>query len=109
VPVDTVAIGTAKGSVTQLETVAGVRAPATLPVPAQPRTMRQLAAQTSGIAFTASSIRSPADRQRVYESFHAFTTSSRRTENLGWIAAGIALAFMLAGAAVSGLEVGRLV
>jgi Ca-activated chloride channel family protein len=109
VPVDTVVIGTAKGSVTQVETVAGVRAPATLPVPAQPGAMRALAAQTSGIAFTASSLRSPLQRQRVYENFHAFTTSSRRTDSLGWVAAGIALVFMLAGAAVSGLEIGRLV
>ncbi len=109
VPVDTVAIGTAKGSVTQLETVAGVRARATLPVPAQPGTMRMLAAQTSGIAFTASSLRSSANRQRVYERLHGFTSSSRRTDSLGWVAAGIALMFMLAGAAVSGLEAGRLV
>jgi Ca-activated chloride channel homolog len=109
VPVDTVAVGTRKGTVTQVETVAGVRAAATLPVPAQRETMRMLAAQTSGIAFTASSLRSPLERQRIYANVRPFTTSTRRTESLGWVAAGIALVFMLAGAAVSGFEVGRVV
>jgi Ca-activated chloride channel family protein len=109
VPVDTVAIGTAKGTVTQPETVAGVPTTAVLPVPAKPGTMKMLAAQTSGVAFTSSTLRVPAEQRKVYEHLRVSTTSSRETQSLSWIAAGVALVFMLGGAAVSALELGRVV
>jgi Ca-activated chloride channel family protein len=109
VPVDTVALGTANGSVIQPETVAGVRTAATLPVPAEPQAMRMLAAQTSGIALTPSSLSSPAEIRKVYENLDAFTTTSRQTDSLSWIAASVAFVFMLGGAALSAFELGRLV
>jgi Ca-activated chloride channel homolog len=109
VPVDTVAVGTAKGTVTQPETVAGVPTTAVLPVPAKPGAMKMLAAQTSGVAFTPSTLRVPADQRKVYEHLRAATTSSRETQSLSWIAAGVALVFMLGGAVVSALMIGRVV
>ncbi len=107
VPVDTVAVGTARGSVTQPVVVDGVHAANTIAVPAHPSTLRTISKETSGLFFAASALRSAAPLAGVYRSLHTFSTSTRKTRNLSPLTAAAALVLLLGGLGLSGLWFGR--
>ena len=92
VPIDSVAVGTRKGVVTQPVVVDGVHATHQIAVPAEPAVMRALARQTSGFFFDASKPSSLAQLDKVYEPLDAFPVSTHRTRSLDAVTAALALA-----------------
>ncbi len=108
IPVDTVAFGTSKGVVTQPVKLNDLETSAVFPVPVAPATLATLAQQTGGTFFQGSAVaESPTQLKAVYKNLHSNTASGRRTHALDTAATGVALAFILAGLALSGLWFGR--
>jgi Ca-activated chloride channel family protein len=108
IPVDAIAIGTPKATVTQPVKVGGQLFSNQIPVPVDPTTLEQVSRQTGGTFFKGSSLtQSAAPLRKVYENLRSYTTAGRRTHPLSAPAAAVALAFMLAGIVLSGLWFGR--
>jgi Ca-activated chloride channel homolog len=104
IPVDTVAIGTPKGVVTQSVKVQGVPVSTQIPVPVQLSTLRMLSQQTDGSSFRAASVlESPAPMTEVFRNLHSSSSPGHRTADLSAVAAGVGLALMVAGIVLSGL------
>ncbi len=108
VPVDTIAVGTRSGSVTQASNAGGRRTSSLIPVPVQPTTLRTLSQQTGGLFFDAGPVaRAPSALAGVYEGLRSHTTPTGRTHELSTAAAEIAFGFILAGVVLSGLWYGQ--
>jgi Ca-activated chloride channel family protein len=108
IPVDTVAFGTPKGTVTQPVKLNDLELSAVFPVPVDPTTLQTLAQQTGGTFFEGSAVAAaPAQMKTVYRNLHSNIASGHRTHALDTPATGVALAFILAGLALSGLWFGR--
>jgi Ca-activated chloride channel family protein len=108
IPIDSIAVGTSKATVTQLVKIDGQLFPNQIPVPVDPTTLRQVSRQTGGTFFTAASLaQSAAPLKKVYENLRSYSSPGRRTHELSTPTAGVALVFMLAGIALSGLWFGR--
>jgi Ca-activated chloride channel family protein len=108
IPVDTIAFGTSKGSVTQPVKLNDLETSAVFPVPVQPTTLRTISQATNGTFFDSEAVAgSPSDLKVVYKNLHSNTARGHRTHELNGPATAIALAFILAGLALSGLWFGR--
>jgi Ca-activated chloride channel family protein len=108
IPVDTIAIGTARGVVTQPVRLPTGRTTTQIRVPVHPATLRRIAAETKGRFFEADRVvRSPDALTDSYASLNRYAPAERTTKDLSRLAAGIALVLMVAGITVSGLRLGR--
>lgn len=112
VPVDSVAIGTSKGTVTQPITVDGFKATTTIPVPVASTALTTIAKQSAGISLQASSAGQVAaltkPLRKVYEGLGPPVLTVHRTDQLSVPAGAIALVFVLSGIVVSTISFGRL-
>jgi len=107
VPVDTVAVGTPNGVLTQPVKVDGIAFTSQNQVPVDPAILRQVSRQTSGTFFDAASLaRSTAPLTAVYRNVGPHASPGRRTDELTGAAAAVALVFILGGIAVSRLWFG---
>ena len=108
IPVDTVAFGTAKGSVTQPVKLNDLETSAQFPVPVDPVTLRTVSQQTNGTFFEGTDVaQSPDALKVIYKNLHSNTARGHRTHELNGDATAAALVFILAGLALSGLWFGR--
>ena len=108
VPIDTVAVGTSRGVVTQPVKVNGVRTSVQIPVPASPQTLQTLSKQTGGRFFdAAAAAQRPALMRGFYDDLHPHTAPIATTRALSAAAGGLALLFIAGGVVVSGLWFGR--
>ena len=108
VPVDSIVVGTDKGSVAQRLKVGFVHQLKQVPVPVQPGTLRMISHQTQGSFFEASAAASDPTRLDVISrSLQRHTVAGRRTRGLAGDAALLAIVSILGGAAVSGFFLGR--
>jgi Ca-activated chloride channel homolog len=108
IPVNTIAVGTPGGSVTQQVTVNGTSIPTQIPVPVDPVTLKQISAQTSGRYFEATSPRSLAGLTSVYQSLRPRPAPAHKKQELAALAAGAALLVIFGGIVVSGFWLGRI-
>ncbi len=108
VPVDAVAVGTPKGLVTQPATVNGVKTTNEISVPVQPTTLQLVSQQAHGRFFDAAAVaKSPSLLDGVWTNLRSYSAPVPKTRDLSAIAAGAALALILAGIGLSGLWFGR--
>jgi Ca-activated chloride channel homolog len=108
VPVDTVAVGTPRGVVTQPVQLSTGRTTTQIRVPVHPATLRTIASQTKGRFVDADTVaRSPGALTDTYAQLNAYAPQERRTRDLSAVAAAAALALLVAGVCVSGLVLGR--
>jgi Ca-activated chloride channel family protein len=108
VPIDSIVIGTSKGTVAQRLKVGFVRQLKKVPVPVQPATLRTISRQTQGSFFTASAVASdPARLDVIAKTLQRHIVATKRTRPLAGDAALLGLVAILAGATVSGLLLGR--
>jgi Ca-activated chloride channel homolog len=108
VPVDTIAVGTGAGTVTQRSNTGRRQTSTQIAVPVQPITLRALSRQTGGLFFEAASVaRTPSALSGVYEGLRSHTSPTGRTHELSTAAAAVALGFILAGVVLSGLWFGQ--
>jgi Ca-activated chloride channel family protein len=108
IPVDTVAFGTSRGTVTQPVKLNDLETSAVYPVPVQPLTLQSVSQQTGGTFFEGDAVAAdPTLLKTVYSNLHTTTARGHRTHELNEAATGVALAFILAGLALSGLWFGR--
>jgi Ca-activated chloride channel family protein len=104
VPISTVALGTARGMLVRKLAQPGQTE--RIPVPPAPNALKALAQQTQGTFFQAHS----ADQlKKVYEDLGHRLLKQRERREVTVVATGAALAFMLVGAALSGVWFRRLV
>jgi Ca-activated chloride channel homolog len=109
IPVDTVAVGTPRGVVTQPVQLAVGRTTAQIRVPVHPATLRTIASQTKGRFFDADTIEGArAALTDTYAQLNEYAPQKRTTRDLSAVAAAAALALLVAGICVSGLALGRL-
>jgi Ca-activated chloride channel homolog len=107
VPVDTVAMGTRKGTVTQPIRIGG-KEKQTYPVPVQRTALRMIAKGSGGTAFDGISVaQSPTPLSSVYAGLNSYSTAGRRSSELSAAVTAVALILLLAGIVVSGLWFGR--
>jgi Ca-activated chloride channel homolog len=111
VPVDTVTVGTAEGTVTQAMTVDGFDTRVKLAAPADPVAMQSIATTAAGNAYTVTSA-SQADAvgAKVASVDHGLAASSmkqHRVQELSALLGGLALVLIVSGFVVSGLWFGR--
>lgn len=105
IPVDTVAVGTRTGVVTQTVKLNDLVSTVQLPVPVQPATLRAISQQTGGRSFAGDV---PAQSLvRPFGNLQAHASRGHRTQELSAAAGGAALLAMLAGFVVSGVWFGR--
>jgi Ca-activated chloride channel homolog len=97
VPVYTVALGTASGTISSRSASGAVRQ---VPVPPDPQTLAQVASRSGGQAFTAADA---GKLQRVYRRLGSQVATERRKREVSGLAAGGALV-LLAGAAAASLR-----
>jgi Ca-activated chloride channel family protein len=110
VPVDTVAIGTSHGTVTQLDRVSGFPTPIVIPVPVDSDTLRTLSKQTDGRFFEATAVeRSPSALDAVYRGLQSYALPTHALDDLSAFSAGVGIVFAAIGAILSGLLYGRIV
>jgi Ca-activated chloride channel family protein len=110
VPVDTVAIGTTRGTVTQLDRVSGFPTPIVIPVPVDSNTLNTLSAQTRGHFFDAQTVeRSPSVLGVVYRGLQSFVVADHAVEDLSALSAAVGIAFVAVAVVLSGLLYGRIV
>ncbi len=111
IPVDTIAIGTPRGLVTQPVRVADFRAHLTIPVPVDAVTLKAISQRSEGSFFQAGSPAQlaalPKQLTPVFDSLSAPIQASDRTQALTAAAGVAALVFILAGIVLSGLWFGR--
>jgi Ca-activated chloride channel homolog len=109
VPVDSVAIGSRHGSVTQLDRVSGFLTPIVIPVPVDPSALMTLSSQTGGHFFEAAAVqRSPAALRAVYLGLQSYGLSIHDLDDLSAFTAAVGIAFVAVGVAISGLLFGRI-
>ncbi len=106
IPIDTISVGTPNGIVSQVIPLTnGQTAIQKLPVPVDSIALQEVSQVTNGMFFEAGS----ATRlDRIYESLSSHLSRSRKEHELNRVAAGLALVFILAGVALSGLWFSRL-
>ena len=108
IPVDTVAVGTHKGIVTQPFELNGVQTSTQIPVPVDPAGLRFVSQQTGGTFFQASTVAgSPGSLAKVYANLHSYAASGHRKHALTGLSAGLALLSIVAAIGLSGLWFGR--
>jgi Ca-activated chloride channel family protein len=108
VPIDSIVVGTGKGTVTQRLKVGFVRQLRKVPVPVQPGALRMISHQTQGSFFLASAVENDPSRLDVIaKTLQRHTVATKRTRELAGDAALLALVAILAGATASGLLLGR--
>jgi Ca-activated chloride channel family protein len=111
VPVDTIAIGTQRGLVTQPVKVQSWKARLTIPVPVDQTTLKAISQRSQGSYFEAGSPSQvaalPAQLTSVYQSLSAPIQAVDRTQALTAAAGVAALVCILAGILLSGLWFGR--
>jgi Ca-activated chloride channel homolog len=106
IPVDTVAVGTPNGIVSQVIALTnGQAAVQKIPVPLDSTALQEVAQTTNGTFLQAGST---AQLDRVYKNLSTHISRSLREHQLNRVAAGIALLFILAGVTLSGLWFSRL-
>jgi Ca-activated chloride channel homolog len=106
IPVDTVAVGTPNGIVSQVIPLTnGQTAVQKIPVPLDSTALQEVAQTTNGTFLQAGST---AQLDRVYKSLSTHISRSQRKHQLNRVAGGIALLFILAGVALSGFWFSRL-
>ncbi len=107
VPIDTVAMGTRAGTVTQPIRVGG-RQKQTYPVPVQRTALTAISKGSGGIAFSGVSVaQSAAQLSPVWGGLNTYSTPGRRSSELSAAITAVALLFFLAGIVVSGFWFGR--
>jgi Ca-activated chloride channel family protein len=105
IPVDTVAVGTRSGSVTQSIKLNDLVSTVQLQVPVRPATLRAISSQTGGRSFDE---QTPASALvRPFVGLQQTSARTHRTQELSAAAGGVALVAMLAGFVVSGAWFGR--
>jgi Ca-activated chloride channel family protein len=111
VPVDTVAVGTQSGAVTQSMNVDGFDTKVQLVVPADPAQLRSVSRQAGGTPYTVSSPTQAGavgrELARADHGLTAFVSPERRVKQLGVAAGAAALVAIVAALVVSGLWFGR--
>jgi Ca-activated chloride channel homolog len=108
IPVDTIAVGTHKGIVTQPFELNGVETSTQIPVPVDPAGLRFVSQQTGGTFFQASTVAgSPGSLAKVYANLHSYAASGQRKHALTDLSAGLALLSIVAAIGLSGLWFGR--
>jgi Ca-activated chloride channel family protein len=100
VPVSTVLVGTPGGQVKQVKTVGGYPENQTIPVPDDPTDLRTVAQQSGGRFYQAGSA---AQLLQVYADLGSHQAHTRKNREVTAAAIGLALVFILAGVAVSGI------
>jgi Ca-activated chloride channel homolog len=106
IPVDAVSVGTPNGIVSQVIPLTnGQKAIQKIPVPVDSNALQEVAQTTNGLFFQAGSA---ARLDRVYKDLGTHISRSRREHELNRVAAALALVFVLAGVALSGLWFSRL-
>jgi Ca-activated chloride channel homolog len=112
VPVDSVAIGTGKGSVTQPITVDGFKTSTNIPVAVAAAALKTIAKQTVGVTFPASSpAQVPAvvkELRKVFEGLGPPVLTVHKRDQLSGPAGVIAFALVVAGIVLSTVYFGRL-
>jgi Ca-activated chloride channel homolog len=109
VPVDSIAVGTRRGVVTQTLPGGGPKTLTQVSVPVQPSTLRMVSHASGGSFFEAdAATRFPAELASVYRNLRPHLTPGRKARDLSALAAGLALVLVLAGVVVSGLWFGRI-
>jgi Ca-activated chloride channel family protein len=110
VPVDTVAIGTLHGTVTQLDRVSGFPTRIVIPVPVDANILNTLAYQSDGHFFEAAAVeRSPSALSAVYRGLQSYDLPDRAVDDLSGFSAAVGGAFVAVAVALSGLLFGRIV
>jgi Ca-activated chloride channel family protein len=109
VPVDSIAVGTRRGTVAQTLNLSGVTATTTMPVPVEPSPLRTVSGETQGSFFGADAVaRDPSLLAKVYENLRWHVTTRAGTRALSAVTTGIALLLIVAGGVCSGLWFGRI-
>ncbi len=110
VPVDTVAIGTSHGTVTQLDRVSGFPTSIVIPAPVDSNTLSTLSKQTDGHFFEAGTVeRSPSVLSAVYHGLQSYALADHEVDDLSPIGAAAGMVFVALAVALSGLLYGRIV
>ncbi|HWB22185.1 MAG TPA: VWA domain-containing protein [Gaiellaceae bacterium] len=106
IPIDTVSVGTPNGIVSQVIPLTnGQTALQKIPVPVDSTALEEVSQVTNGTFFTAGSA---AQLSRVYKNLGSHILRSRREHELNRVTAALALVFIFAGVALSGLWYSRL-
>jgi Ca-activated chloride channel family protein len=100
VPVSTVLVGTAGGQVSQVSTVGGYPEKKTINVPSDPTDLKAVASASGGRFYQAGSA---AQLVQVYADLGSHQAHQRKNREVTAAAIGLALVFILAGVAISGL------
>jgi Ca-activated chloride channel homolog len=108
IPVDSVALGTPTGLVTQTVKVDGFETSTQFPVPVDQTVLRQVSDETRGVFLgSAPSGGSGNEWKAIYENLGAGTPRSKSEQQLSAFAAAGALVFVLSGLVLSGVWYGR--
>jgi len=106
IPIDTVGVGTSNGIVSQVIPLTnGQKAIQKIPVPVDTTALQEVSQTTNGTFFEAGST---ARLDQIYKSLGTHIARSQREHELNRVAAALALVFILAGVALSGLWFSRL-
>jgi Ca-activated chloride channel family protein len=105
VPVSTVLVGTPSGSVTQVSTVGGYPEKKTINVPSDGSDLKAVAQASGGRFYQAGSA---AQLLQVYADLGSHQAHQKQNHEVTAVAIGLALLFILAGVAISGLWFRRL-
>jgi Ca-activated chloride channel homolog len=100
VPVSTVLVGTPGGQVKQVSTVGGYPENKTIPVPDDPTDLKAVAQQSGGRFYHAGSA---AQLLQVYADLGSHQAHTKKNREVTAAAIGLALLFILAGVAISGI------
>ena len=102
IPIDTIAVGTPTGILTQRVKADGLRFSNQIPVPVDATILRQISHETGGASFDAGTVApSPAQLEPIFDTLRAHSAFGHRTDQLSAPLAGVALALMLAGIVLS--------
>jgi Ca-activated chloride channel family protein len=110
VPVDTVAVGTLGGTITQVSRAAGYPVDVDIPVPVIAHTLRTFSDQTDGHFFEASAVEhAPSTLDVVYRGLKPYALPGSHVDDLSSFSAALSVVFIAAAVALSGLLFGRVV
>lgn len=104
IPIDSIAVGTRAGTVTQPLKVDGWQTFTQIAVPVEPATLRAVARATGGVFYPSGTTKGFA---QVYERLGAQAAPGRRAHELSAATSGVALVLILAAVALSALWFGR--
>jgi Ca-activated chloride channel family protein len=106
IPIDTISVGTPNGIVSQLVPLTdGQFAVQKIPVPVDSTALEEISQTTNGTFLNSGSSKR---LNRIYKDLGSHVSRSHREHQLNRVAAGVALLFILAGVALSGLWFSRL-